>query len=119
MRAGKVPLTRKAIAQLIGKVFIQKSAVNLLSTVLDTPEFFWSAPDSMQVSAGGATAVRSALRSARLPVNSIGSPINYANRLIGSPITSQSTGRACPKPYPQARESYQATGACAGMPTVC
>lgn len=47
--AGKVPLTRKAIAQLIGKVFIQKSAVNLLSTVLDTPEFFWSAPDSMQV----------------------------------------------------------------------
>ena len=48
MRAGKVPLTRKAIAQLIGKVFIQKSAVNLLSTVLDTPEFFWSAPDSLQ-----------------------------------------------------------------------
>ena len=33
----------------------------------------------------------SALRSARLPVNLIGSPINYANRLIGSPITSQST----------------------------
>ncbi len=30
------------------QVFIQKSAVNLLSTVLDTPEFFWSAPDSMQ-----------------------------------------------------------------------
>ena len=50
--AGKVPLTRKAIAQLIGKVFIQKSAVNLLSTVLDTPEFFWSAPDSMQVGRG-------------------------------------------------------------------
>jgi O-phospho-L-seryl-tRNASec:L-selenocysteinyl-tRNA synthase len=33
----------------------------------------------------------SALRSARLLVNLIGSPINYANRLIGSPITSQST----------------------------
>ena len=46
---GKVPLKRKEIAQLIGKVFIQKSAVNLLSTVLDTPEFFWSAPDNMQV----------------------------------------------------------------------
>jgi uncharacterized Rmd1/YagE family protein len=41
-------LKRKEIAQLIGKVFIQKSAVNLLSTVLDTPEFFWSAPDNMQ-----------------------------------------------------------------------
>jgi hypothetical protein len=35
----------------------------------------------------------SALRSARLPDNLIGSPINYANRLIGSPITSQSTGQ--------------------------
>jgi hypothetical protein len=36
--------------------------------------------------------MNSALRSARLPVNLISSPINYANRLIGSPITSQSTG---------------------------
>ena len=44
-------MSRKQIAQLIGRVFIQKSAVNLLSTVLDTPEFFWSAPDSMQVGA--------------------------------------------------------------------
>ena len=32
----------------------------------------------------------SALRSAHLPVNLIGAPINYANGLIGSPITSQS-----------------------------
>jgi uncharacterized Rmd1/YagE family protein len=45
---GKVKISRKEIAQLLGKVFIQRSAVNLLSTVLDTPEFFWSAPDSMQ-----------------------------------------------------------------------
>ena len=37
---------------------------------------------------------RSALQSARLPVNLIGSPINYANRLIGSPINSQSTRTA-------------------------
>jgi hypothetical protein len=37
----------------------------------------------------------SAFRSARLPVNLIGSPINYANRLIGSPITSQSTALRC------------------------
>jgi hypothetical protein len=36
-------------------------------------------------------ACHSALRSARLTVNVIGSPINYANRSIGSPITSQST----------------------------
>jgi hypothetical protein len=33
----------------------------------------------------------SALRSARSPVYLIGSPINYANRLMSSPITSQST----------------------------
>jgi hypothetical protein len=33
----------------------------------------------------------SVLRSARLPVNLTGSPINYANRLIRSLITSQST----------------------------
>ena len=46
--AGNVIISRKAIAQLIGRVFIQKAAVNLLSTVLDTPEFFWSAPDSLQ-----------------------------------------------------------------------
>lgn len=45
---GRVTLGRKAISQIIGQVFIQKSAVNLLSTVLDTPEFFWSAPDAMQ-----------------------------------------------------------------------
>lgn len=36
---------RKEITQLIGEVFIQKSEVNLLSTVLDTPEFFWGEHD--------------------------------------------------------------------------
>ena len=30
----------------------------------------------------------SALRGARLPVNLISSPVNYANILIGSPITT-------------------------------
>jgi uncharacterized Rmd1/YagE family protein len=32
----------------MGRVFIQKSEVNLLSSVLDTPEFFWRAPDALQ-----------------------------------------------------------------------
>lgn len=41
----QVNRTRKEIAQLIGTVFIHKSNVNLLSSVLDTPEYFWSAPD--------------------------------------------------------------------------
>jgi len=45
---GEVNLKRKEVAQLIGRVFIQKAGINLLSTVLDTPEFFWSAPDAMQ-----------------------------------------------------------------------
>ncbi|KAF8071355.1 RMD1 [Scenedesmus sp. PABB004] len=46
---GKVALASATIAKLMGKVFIQKAAVNLLSSVLDTPEFFWRAPDSFQV----------------------------------------------------------------------
>lgn len=46
--AGKVAISRKEIAKLIGRVFLQRAAVNLLGTVLDTPEYFWSAPDSMQ-----------------------------------------------------------------------
>lgn len=47
-QSGKVHMSRKQIAQLMGRVFIQKSAVNLLSSVLDTPEFFWSSADSFQ-----------------------------------------------------------------------
>ena len=39
----------------------------------------------------------SALRSARLPVNLIGSLISYGNRWIGSPITSQSAVRPHPR----------------------
>ncbi len=30
-------------------MFLQRSAVNLLSSVLDTPEFFWSVADNLQV----------------------------------------------------------------------
>ena len=36
------------MAKIKGQVFIQKSEVNLLSTVLDTPDFFWSAPDALR-----------------------------------------------------------------------
>lgn len=46
---GRVSMPTRKLAQLIGKVFLQSSNVNLLSTVLDTPEFFWSAPDHLQV----------------------------------------------------------------------
>lgn len=46
---GTVSLSRSQVARLMGEVFIQKSDVNLLSTVLGVPEFFWRAPDSLQV----------------------------------------------------------------------
>ncbi|KAG2487156.1 hypothetical protein HYH03_014268 [Edaphochlamys debaryana] len=45
---GEVAISGHDIAKLIGKVFLQKSAVNLLGSVLGTPEFFWHAPDSFQ-----------------------------------------------------------------------
>jgi hypothetical protein len=46
---GEVSVSSQEVAQRIGQVFLQRSAVNLLSSVLDTPEFFWSAPDHLQV----------------------------------------------------------------------
>eukprot|EP00879_Flechtneria_rotunda_P003970 GHRR01004210.1.p1 GENE.GHRR01004210.1~~GHRR01004210.1.p1 ORF type:complete len:437 (+),score=141.40 GHRR01004210.1:141-1451(+) len=46
---GRVNISRKEVARLIGQVFLQRSAVNLLGVVLDVPEFFWSAPDGLQV----------------------------------------------------------------------
>lgn len=54
-------ITSKQIARLIGQVFLQRSAVNLLSSVLDIPDYFWSAPDHLQVlyKVGGGDAVRS------------------------------------------------------------
>jgi len=48
MEHGEIKMPRKQMARLMGRVFIQKSEVNLLSSVLDTPEFFWRAPDALQ-----------------------------------------------------------------------
>ncbi|GFH29419.1 DUF155 domain-containing protein, partial [Haematococcus lacustris] len=45
---GSVDISSTEIAKLIGKVFLQKSAVNLLSSCLDVPEFLWHSPDSFQ-----------------------------------------------------------------------
>ncbi|MEW5307338.1 MAG: hypothetical protein WDW36_009743 [Sanguina aurantia] len=45
---GYVKMSRKQVAQLMGKVYLQKSAVNLLSHVLGTPDYFWRAPDWLQ-----------------------------------------------------------------------
>lgn len=45
---GEVKLSLKEASRLTGQLFLQKSAVNLLSTVLDVPEFFWDAADELQ-----------------------------------------------------------------------
>mmetsp|Transcript_3489 Transcript_3489/g.12587 ORF Transcript_3489/g.12587 Transcript_3489/m.12587 type:complete len:528 (-) Transcript_3489:156-1739(-) len=45
---GKVKMGRKDMSKLIGRVFLEKCAVNLLSSVLETPDYFWDAPDSLQ-----------------------------------------------------------------------
>jgi uncharacterized Rmd1/YagE family protein len=41
---GKIQMSRKAINQKIGQLFIMRINVNLVSNVLDTPEIFWSEP---------------------------------------------------------------------------
>ncbi|KAJ3302959.1 hypothetical protein HDV03_004411 [Kappamyces sp. JEL0829] len=41
---GKIHMSRKAINQKIGQLFIMRINVNLVSNVLDTPEIFWSEP---------------------------------------------------------------------------
>ncbi|KAG9297229.1 hypothetical protein G9A89_003525 [Geosiphon pyriformis] len=41
---GKVFMTRTAITQKIGQLFIMRININLVSNILDTPEIFWSEP---------------------------------------------------------------------------
>jgi uncharacterized Rmd1/YagE family protein len=38
---GKISLSRKAISQRIGEIFLTRSSVNLSSEYLDVPEYFW------------------------------------------------------------------------------
>lgn len=38
---GKTELTEKQISKMIGKVFIERTQVNLHSEILDTPDFLW------------------------------------------------------------------------------
>jgi uncharacterized Rmd1/YagE family protein len=45
---GVVRMHRREATRLTGQLFLQRSAVNLLSTVLDGPAFFWDAPDDLQ-----------------------------------------------------------------------
>lgn len=42
---GVVSLSRRAISQRMGEIFIARSSINLNSEFLDTPEFFWRNPN--------------------------------------------------------------------------
>jgi uncharacterized Rmd1/YagE family protein len=43
-QTGKIPLSRKALAKLRGRLFQTKSDIMLHYSLLDTPEFFWDFP---------------------------------------------------------------------------
>jgi len=42
---GEVSLSMKDATRLRGQIFLQRADLNLLSTVLDVPDFFWAVPD--------------------------------------------------------------------------
>jgi uncharacterized Rmd1/YagE family protein len=44
IKTGKISLSRKMLAILIGELFSKRNSINLHSTILDTPEFFWRRP---------------------------------------------------------------------------
>lgn len=44
-KTGKILLSRKAISQRMGEIFIELSSVNLNSGYLDVPEYFWRYPN--------------------------------------------------------------------------
>ncbi len=41
---GSISLSKKEISKQIGRLFSERYSVNLLSNILDTPEFFWRRP---------------------------------------------------------------------------
>jgi len=47
-QTGKVDMSNEEVSMLLGELFLLRSRVNLVSTVLDTPDFFWHAPQNLQ-----------------------------------------------------------------------
>jgi len=45
---GEIRLSQKKMAQIMGRVHINKSQLNLLSSVLDVPDWFWTASDAVR-----------------------------------------------------------------------
>jgi len=46
--SGRISLSERSLSKLIGQLFVHRNEVNLLNSLLDTPEYFWHAPDSLQ-----------------------------------------------------------------------
>lgn len=46
---GRIPLSRTNITKMIGKLFVMRIDVNLISNVLDTPELFWYRPSFLKL----------------------------------------------------------------------
>ncbi len=44
-KGGRIPFSRRAIFQRMGELFVERTRINLNSTVLDVPEFFWENPE--------------------------------------------------------------------------
>ena len=44
-KKGKVSLSKNEIRRKMGRLFIERSSINLQTDVLDTPEFFWEYPE--------------------------------------------------------------------------
>lgn len=44
IKTGKILLSRRKLAKKIGHLFVERNSVNLHSTILDTPDFFWRQP---------------------------------------------------------------------------
>merc|ERR1719189_1746264 len=46
--SGRISLSERSLSRLIGQLFVHKNEVNLLNSLLQLPEYFWHAPDSLQ-----------------------------------------------------------------------
>ena len=50
---GKVSMSGENLSKLTGALFIEKIRMNHLCLALDKPDFFWNAPDIVQVGGAG------------------------------------------------------------------
>lgn len=44
-KEGHIPMSRKQLAKMMGKLIVDRNSINLHTDILDTPEFFWEHSD--------------------------------------------------------------------------